>query len=63
MEDKIYVHKTKEAGNRGNNAVDQMRNKKATGEANLNSRKKYTTAGLLATAGKYHLSDEIKGLH
>ena len=58
--DKIYVHKAKEAENGGSNAVERMRKRKATAEENLRSHDKRITAGLLAAAGKYHLSADIR---
>jgi hypothetical protein len=58
--DRIFIHKSREAGNTGNNAVDQMKKRKATAEANLRSHDKRITAGLLAAAGRYHLSEDIR---
>jgi hypothetical protein len=57
--DRIFVHKSREAGDTGNNAVDQMKKQKATAEVNCRSHDKRIIAGLLAAAGKYHLSEEI----
>ncbi len=57
--DKIYVHKAKEAENSGSNAVEWMRKQKATAEENFRSHNKGITAGLLAAAGRYHLSEDI----
>ncbi len=53
--DRIFVHKSREAENTGNNAVYQMKKWKVTAEANLHSHDKCIKAGLLAAARKYHL--------
>jgi hypothetical protein len=59
LADKIFVHKAKEAENSGSNAVEQMHKRKATAEENLRSHNKWITAGLLAAAGRYQLSEDI----
>jgi len=58
--DKIYVHKAKEAELSGANAVDRVKKRKATAEDNLRSHDKRVTAGLIAAAGKFRLSEDIR---
>jgi hypothetical protein len=57
---KIYIHKAKEAELSGANAVDQVKKWKATAEENLWSHDKWVTAGLIAAAGKFRLSEDIR---
>ncbi len=58
--DKIILHKNKEGARSGSNAADQQKKRKATAEENLRARDKRITAGLLAVAGKFQLSEKVR---
>ena len=58
--DKIILHKNQEGARSGSNAADQQKKRKATAEENLRAQDKRITAGLLAAAGKFQLSEEVR---
>ncbi len=58
--DRIVIHKNKEGTCSGSNAAEQLRKHKATAEENLRALEKRITAGLLAAAGKFHLSSQVR---
>jgi hypothetical protein len=55
--DKIVLHKNKDGARSGSNAADQQKKQKATAEENLWAQDKRITAGILAAAGKFQLSE------
>ena len=58
--EKIVLHKNKEGACSGENALENLRKRKATAEENLKAQDKRITAGLLAAAGKFHLSEDVR---
>jgi hypothetical protein len=50
----------KEANHSGTNATDHLRKCKATTEANIASQEKRISAGLLVTAGKFQLCEDVR---
>ncbi len=57
--DRIVVHKNREATD-GDDALEQMRKRKATAEEQIKSQNKRMTAGLLASSGHFHLSVDVR---
>ncbi len=58
--DRIDIHKNKEGTCSKSNAAEQLRKRKATAEENLRAQEKWITAGVLAAAGKFHLSSQVR---
>jgi hypothetical protein len=57
--EKIVLHKNKEGAFSRENVLENLRKRKATAEDNLKAQDKRITAGLLAAAGKFHLSEDV----
>ncbi len=57
--DKIVLYKSKEIARSGSNAADQQKKRKATAEEHLRAQENRITAGLLAAAGKFQLSEDV----
>jgi hypothetical protein len=55
--EKIVLHKKACSGE---NALENLRKRKATAEDNLKAQDKRIPAGLLAAAGKFHLSEDVR---
>jgi hypothetical protein len=58
--ERIVIHKSKETELTGSNAVERMRKRKAAAEESIRSHNKRITAGLLAAAGKFCLSADVR---
>jgi len=58
--DKIVLYKNREANRNGTNADEQRRKRKETAEERLRSHDKRISAGLLASAGHFHLGSDVR---
>ncbi len=58
--DRIVHHKTIVDSRTGEDAMERMRKRKATAEEQIRNKEKRMTSGLLASAGHFHLSSQVR---